>query len=641
MRRARLTALAIAATSVVSLFAAVTGAQAVVVDMNAIGTSSVPFNSSDQSGYYGVALVPGTTLPNNVPVVISSASCSDPWLSSDLGGPALPANSLCWHGGVVMHSNETFDLSWDPLRRDWSTTRDYIEQFLKNVADTSGTLTTPYANTSQYSDAGGHAQNASIYGGGCIDFGQTGGATCQFGSSNGSGDGNNYPTPNACPLWGGQNQFSEDQTGAFGDLGVINDVCLTDAQIQGELSTMITQEGLVGHIEPGYTPLFVLQLPAGVEVCLDAADTLCSAASNSSAAAQFCSYHGQVNVAGTEFPYVVQPWVASWATQTGCSEPDAPKIPNPTTTDVLANDVGAQLVSPLSQAEQAAIVNPSLNGWFAADGAEINDNGCIPLTTGLDDVTLAGTSYVLQREFNNGGVLETDPNALRCTDWVYLTPTFIVPSAVNQGDVVEFDGSKTVSSLLVPNAGYAWSFGDGTTAIGPSVVHTYSKGGNFTVKLTVTDRGANVQSLSQTISVLGPTGQPVPTPTPTKPPSPGSTQLQAHLQLMPQGLKGLLRNGISLRVTSNQAAAGFVTLTIPRSAARRAHIKTGRGTTVVVGRGTVSGIASGTASLRVHLSRTIAKKLGHLRHVTLTVRLTLADAGGAHVAVDAAGRYAK
>jgi hypothetical protein len=108
---------------------------------------------------------------------------------------------------------------------------------------------------------------------------------------------------------------------------------------------------------------------------------------------------------------------------------------------------------------------------------------------------------------------------------------------------------------------------------------------------------------------------------------------------MPQGLKSLLRHGVSLRLTSNQAADGFVTLSIPRSAARRAHIKTGRGAMVVVGRGTISGIGNGTVSLHVRLSRTMAKKLGHLRHVAVTVRLTLAGAGGAHVAVDAAGRY--
>jgi hypothetical protein len=639
MRRVRLTTLAIAASSVVSLFVAVTGAQAAVVDMHAIGSSSVAFNSSDQSGYYGVALVPGTRLNLGVagiPTVTPSGPCTDPALSSDL---LLPSTGLCSQGGPVIHSSETFALTWDPSRSYWQTTRSYVEQYLSDVASASGTMSSPYAVMTQYTDATGRAQNSSVYGGGCIDYGNPGGYTCQFGDTTGAGTGNNYPPTNGCPP-SGSNQFNEQLSGAF--VPDANAVCLTDAQLQSELATMISQSGMLSHTRSGYTPLVVLLTPPGVETCLDAAGTLCSA-NNGTATASFCSYHSQVNVGGTEVAYVVQPWVAQWVTNTGCVEPDAPVIPKTGVIDslTLAKDVGAQLVSPLSQGQIATIVNPALNGWFALDGSEINDNGCIPLGNQVDSATLGTSSYFLQHEFNNAGVIESDPNAPACMGNANLTPNFIVPSSVEKGDVVELDGSTTISSLIVPKAGYAWDFGDGSTAIGPSVVHTYSAAGNYTINLTVTDRGGNVATLSQTISVLGASGQPPPSPKPQSPPAPGSTALLAHLQLMPQGLKGLLRNGISVRVSSNQSAAGFVTLTIPRSAARRAHIKTGRGASVVVGRGTVSGIASGIASLRVHLSRTLAKKLGHLRHLTLTVRLTLADAAGGHVAVDAAGRYAK
>ena len=64
-----------------------------------------------------------------------------------------------------MHSNETFVLTWDPGRRYWSGTKDYVEQFLRDVADGSGTLTSPYALTGQYSDSGGRAGNTSKFGG--------------------------------------------------------------------------------------------------------------------------------------------------------------------------------------------------------------------------------------------------------------------------------------------------------------------------------------------------------------------------------------------------------------------------------------------------------------------------------------------
>jgi hypothetical protein len=627
--------LGIALTSVVSLFVATTGAQAVVVDMNpgALGQPSVAY-PTDQSSYFGVALVPGTRsslLTAGIPTVTSGLSCNDPWLSSDLGGPLLPSNGLCGHGGAVMHGNETFDLAWDPLRRDWATTRNYVETFLRDVANGSGTLTSPYAVTSQYSDPSGRAKNASLYGGGCIDYGSRGGSTCQLGNSNGTGAGNDYPA-NGCAVTG-TNQFFEQLSGAWGTAP--NDICLTDAQLKGELATMIAQEGLIGHTQPSYTPLLVLLTPPGVKVCLDAAGTLCSA--NGASTAKFCSYHSQVNVGGTQVSYVVQPWTAAWTSATGCVEPDAPQIPPNPSAQTLATDVGAQLVSPLSQGQIAAIVNPGLDGWFALDSSEINDNSCVPFPNQLDSVTVGSSSqnpYLLQREFNNAGVIESDPNALTCTPSVALAPTFVVPSAANRGDVVEFDGSKTVSSLIVPKAGYIWSFGDGETAIGPSVVHTYAAGGTYPVKLTVTDRGGNVASLSQTIDVLGPTGKPVSPPTTHANPA-----WHARLQLIPQGRRAMLRLGVALWVSSNLPGDGLATVSISRSAARHAHISAGRGAAVVIGHGTVSGIKDGTVSMHLRLSRDMAAKLRRLGHLTLTVRLVLTAAGGDHLAIDAAGRY--
>ncbi len=152
--------------------------------------------------------------------------------------------------------------------------------------------------------------------------------------------------------------------------------------------------------------------------------------------------------------------------------------------------------------------------------------------------------------------------------------------------------------------------------------------------LTVVDRGGNTAKFSQTIDVLGPTGKPV-----TPPSTHGNPGLHARLQLMPQSLRAVLRKGIAVRVRSNQRADGIATIAISRSAAKRAHIRVGRGAAVVIGRGTVSGLKNGTVTLHLHVSRATAKKLGHLKHVTLTVRLMLVAAGRNHLAIDAAGHY--
>jgi hypothetical protein len=112
-----------------------------------------------------------------------------------------------------------------------------------------------------------------------------------------------------------------------------------------------------------------------------------------------------------------------------------------------------------------------------------------------------------------------------------------------------------------------------------------------------------------------------------------------HLQLVPQGLRSVLRQGLAVVVNSDEPADGIATLAIPRSAARQARLSAGRGNAVVIARGTVAGIKDGAVTLRLHLAAATARKLSRLRHVAVTVRLVLASATGERVAVDTAGRY--
>lgn len=640
--RALILRIGLALAAIVSVALAVAGgAQAVVLDMNGSGTT-VPFNAHSQAGYVGVALSPNTpTQPGqaNIPVVTSSAPCEDPALTPDFGN-SLPDDALCWHGGGVMHANETFAVTWDPDRRYWEGTRDYLEQFLANVAAASGSYSSPYALTPQYTDGSGRAANNSLYGGGCVDFGDPGGYTCTFGDTSGSGNGHDYPA-NGCSV-SGSDPLDLNPDGTVGTQP--NDICLTDAQIQEELAGegswpgLIPSTGLRSRVKPGYSPLVVLLMPPGVEVCLDSSAVLCSA--NSDSSVQFCSYHSQVDVDGTEIPYVVVPWAPdAGASDAGtgtppevCDDPNIDPIKFPVDASTLATDVGERLVSPLSQAELAAVTNPNLNAWFALDGTEINDNSCTPLGEGVDAATVNGTSYWLQREFNNGGTLVSDPNSPECTESVTLQPSFVAPSTVDRGDEVQLDGSTTASTLDVPKSGYYWTFGDGSSAYGPSVVHSYANGGTYDVTLTVTDRGGDVAKLTQAIFVTGPGA------TPGTQSGKHRTALKASLLLMPESLKSVLGSGISMHVTVNEAAAGFVTISITRSEARKAHIA-GRGSSVVIGRGTVSRLKHGTASLRLRMARGVVAKLKHLRHVTLTVRLALVGTAGDHLAIDVAGRY--
>jgi heat shock protein HslJ len=81
----------------------------------------------------------------------------------------------------------------------------------------------------------------------------------------------------------------------------------------------------------------------------------------------------------------------------------------------------------------------------------------------------------------------------------------MVPQA-QVGQVVVFDGSASTGQ--VPLVSWRWDFGDGSTASGVIVQHTYRDAGTYTVRLTVTDQRGQTGSTTGQIHIL-----PLPTPT--------------------------------------------------------------------------------------------------------------------------------
>lgn len=293
----------------------------------------------------------------------SSSSCTAPCL-------------LTWHGGAVQHSAQTDYLIWwvppefetqgaEPYRQGVST-------FVSDLALADGSSTNPLSVATQYSDGTAHVPYA-VQNGGLFD------------------DTDNYPglPPGSCT----------DTNG----LGTAMVYCLTDAEIQTELSAYILAHGLPANIDTEY---FVL-LPPTVGSCLDPQASETPARCSYTG---YCGYHGAATTVSGQITYAVIPWdynvpgcdinLENWSPEPG--------YPN---TDFI--DAGVSVVShELSETQ----TDPLGTAWYDGNGEEIGDKcaynygstqgpdsvlGLISNSTGYWNFRFGSDVYLLQFEWSN------------------------------------------------------------------------------------------------------------------------------------------------------------------------------------------------------------------------------------------------
>jgi PKD repeat protein len=80
----------------------------------------------------------------------------------------------------------------------------------------------------------------------------------------------------------------------------------------------------------------------------------------------------------------------------------------------------------------------------------------------------------------------------------------ITPSTARAGTELSFDASGSVVSNLPEGnvaVGWSWKFGDGESAKGEVVTHTYEKAGAYTIELTVTDSAGREATVTEPLTV--------------------------------------------------------------------------------------------------------------------------------------------
>lgn len=365
--------------------------------------------------------------------------------------------NVTYHGGPVVHGLTTYLLFWDPDALFASSTKNLVGQYLANAAHDSGDTTNVFSVADQYGDSSGPASYQQTYGGAFVDS-------------------TPYPTSGGCT-----------QTTSTAS------TCLYDSQEVSELSAFVAAHGL----RTGLGAVYVVLTPDNVVTCMDGS-TECS--SNS-----FCSFHSFAGSGASTLLYIDIPFTllnnasnAKSCQEDGNSAVQAPNA-DPGFGDVALKALGHE--------EMETITDPLLNAWYTPGGEEIADmcNGTswspdsfLPLEGGsaasgtLYNQTINGSHYYLQGAWSN--------DAGGCQMMSSLEPSISGALAVAPGTPLTLSGA---AGTAAPASGvsYSWNFGDGQTATGASVTHTYAAAGTYAVTLSVSDSYGDTGSASEQIAV--------------------------------------------------------------------------------------------------------------------------------------------
>lgn len=388
--------------------------------------------------------------------------------ASDAGGP------LTYHGGPVMHSSAIHSIYWAPAGHPFPAGYTALtDAFFRGAAADGGQNANVFASLTQYTDSQGPAADGASYASGIVDDAP-------------------YPA-SGCAIPG-------------------TSVCLTDAQIQSEIDSLVS----AGSLPRGLGDLYVLFTPDGVGEC--GYEDACTHQG-------LCSYHSWIGTRASPTLYAFIPY----ASVAGCQGPSSPNG-NPA-------DYAINLAS---HEYSESITDPLANAWTDESGNEVADK-CLswfgaPLGStrfGIYDAVIGGGFYELQGDWSNAHG--------RCVGG--LAQFGFAPALVRSAEPVRFDASSSAGPRGRITA-FTWHFGDGSSASGPVAVHRFPDAGVYQVLLSV-GAGASVVSARVTVTVL-----------------PGLPQVR----ILSRALSSTLSQGLLVRVVGE--GAGRLTITLLRPGRR-------------------------------------------------------------------------
>jgi hypothetical protein len=354
--------------------------------------------------------------------------------------------NLDYHGGPVMPSNTEFAIFWAPAGFSFPAGYEAgIVQYMKDVATDSGLPTNVYSVGTQYTDnTGQHAAYKTTFG---ADLPDT----------------TPYPS-GGCPLYDDSN-------------GNPFSVCLSDQNISNEVDSFVASHGL----PRGLTNEYFVFLPPGVGSCFPDS-------SNSTGFdcfdREFCAYHSN-NTTGGATLYADEGFTP--IDPLGCGAEG--NYPNGHANGGIDDEL-----SSLSHEANETITDPLGTGWWnngpgPMTGMENGDQcrntsddfgallGGTPGVNGFNQV-IGGRHYILQQEWSNA--------ANGCEQYYRLGGATYAPFKAKVGRTVTF--SARIRDMEGGHLhAVLWNFGDGHSAAGKRVTHTYRRPGKFKVSTLLTN----------------------------------------------------------------------------------------------------------------------------------------------------------